>query len=217
MDKYEIGTRLREDAKKYIKSLSAQTSKIYTNFEDRKRIVPHMTFIRPFTTHDERGVIETFNHVLSKFDEPIIYQISGLDTFDEPERVLYASVDENPKINSMLLGLEGELESKTNYLSKKASSIGDKHDINLHFAIARNIPKDTFREIKSFLNSRTFSPIEHPLYRVYLLKNNLILKEYDFALKRSLDWWDAIDPLVFDEKTIPEFRKFSGWNKFRIN
>lgn len=213
MDKYHIGTRLKGDAKDYIKSLSLQTSRNYTNIEDRKRVVPHMTFIRPFTINDEKEVINIFNKTLSKFTEPIIYNIIGLNTFEKPNRVLYADVEQNQEINEIIYSLENNLEGKINYLHEKASSSEDKNNINLHFTVSSNIPDRDFEKIKSYLQSRNFKPLLHPLYRVYLLKNDRLLREYDFSLRRNLTSWDALDPLIFKEKTIPKFRKLSGYSK----
>ena len=212
MDKYHVGTRLKGDAKDYIKSLSLQTSRYFTKLEDRKRIVPHMTWIRPFTTDNENELIQTFDKTLKCFNSPIIYKIIGLNTFEKPQRVLYAEVKPNREINKMVNELEKNLEEKINYLSEKASNPDDKNDLNLHFTISNNIPEDHFTKIKSYLKTKDFLSIQHPLYRVYLVKNNLLLREYDFALNESLTPWDALDPLFFKEKTIPEFRKLSGYD-----
>jgi 2'-5' RNA ligase len=214
MDKYHIGTRLRGEPKDYIKSMILQTSRRYANPEIYKKIVPHMTFIRPFTTSDEKELIGRFNNTLSNFTEvPIFYKIIGLDLFEEPERILYASVLPNKGINNIIKNLEDNLEDKIEYLYEKASSPKDKDEINLHFTIAKNIPKNHFLKIRNYLNSRVFAPMELPLQRVYLLKNDLILREYDFALKKNFDRWNALDPLIFKEKTIPAFRKWSGYSK----
>ncbi len=214
MDKYHIGTRLRGDAKDYIKSMALQTSRRYTNSENWKRIVPHMTLIRPFTTSDEKEVINNFEKTLSQFTEiPTFYKIIGLDLFEEPERILYATVLPNKKINNIIKELENNLEDKIDYLYEKASSINDEKELNLHFTIAKDIPKNHFLKIRNYLDSRMFAPMELPLHRAYLLKNDKILREYDFALKKDLDRWDALDPLIFKEETIPAFRKWSGYSK----
>jgi hypothetical protein len=214
MDKYHIGTRLRGDVKDYIKSLSLQTSRRYTNPENFDRIVPYMTFIRPFISSDEKKLIREFGKTLSAFtDTPIFYKIIGLEVFEEPEKVFYAGVVPNPGIDNIIKKLEDNLEGKINYISEKASSPKDQNEINLHFTISRDIPDFHFAKIKKYLESRDFSPIELPLYRVYLLKNKKILREYDFALKKNLSRWDALDPLIFKQKTIPQFMKWSGYSR----
>jgi hypothetical protein len=214
MDKYHIGTRLRGDAKDYINSLALQTSRKYINPENYRKIVPHMTWMRPFTTSDEKSLINDFGKTLSNFTEiPTFYKIIGLDLFEEPEKVLYAGVLPNKNIMNMIRTLEDNLEDKIEYFSEKASSPKDKNEMNLHFTISKDIPKKHSIRIRNYLESRIFQPMELPLYRAYLLKNGLILKEYDFALKKNLDRWDAKDPFVFKEQTIPAFRKWSGYSK----
>lgn len=214
MDKYHIGTRLRGDAKDYIKSLALQTSRRYTNSENWKRIVPHMTWIRPFTTSNERGLVNEFDKTLSKFtNAPLFYKIIGFDFFEKPESVFYAGVLSNENLTNIIKTLENNLEDKIEYLSEKVSSSEYKDEMNLHFTISKDIPESHFVKIKNYLKSRIFQPIELPLYRTYLLKNNKILREYDFALKKNMDRWDALDPLIFKEQTIPAFRKWSGYSK----
>lgn len=209
MDKYYIETRLRKSPiKDYIEDLFLTLSKKgLQNYSNR--IVPYFTIIRPFTADNENNLIKTFEETLSGFNELLTYKINGFGVFEKPERVFYVNIEKNEKINGITKSLEENLEGKINYFSEKVSSPKDKDDINLHITIAKGFDNKYFEEINSFLEEQRFNPVENPLFRICLMKNKRPFCEYDFALKRNLDFYDCRMNSVF-KKTKEIFSEKSG-------
>ncbi|MFA5484772.1 MAG: 2'-5' RNA ligase family protein [Candidatus Pacearchaeota archaeon] len=202
MDKYHIGTRLAGYPRNYIKDLALfLDEKSGKRFSER--IVPHLTFIPPFIIDNEEEVINIFNSTLSKFNKDLTtYKINGFGFFTKPEPVFYANIEKNEKINKMIKSLENNLENKITYLSEKISDIGETNKY-LHVTVSKDFNPEEFNNIISsideYTNKYKFREMEHPLFRIYLLKNKYILREHSFALEESLYQPKAKRPFIFEE------------------
>ncbi len=187
MDKYEIGIRLGGYPKKYLKALTCEISKKF-QIKKNKKIVPHLNFLRPFTTNNETELIENFGKTLSKYNQLITYTLEGFGTFENKEKVFYGKIKSNPQIENMINDLEKSLEENINFINPKIKLPEEKQKINLHCSIISKGVNKYFSEIDYFLNKQKFSKnITHPLLRVYLLRNKFILREFDFYLNENLD------------------------------
>lgn len=211
MARYHIGTRLRGYPKDYLKALSCEISKKY-NLNSEKKIVPHLTFVAPFETDGESELVKSFDETLSKYSvsksAPIIYDIDGFGVFDNDEKVIYANIKRNESMEKIILDLRNSLEGKINSLSDI-----EYDEINLHCTLAGEGINSYCEDIMKFLNEQNFEKTRHPLFRVYLLKNNFILREFDFYLGKSLERFDAINPFVFDLTK----KRFSEVTNYKIN
>ena len=197
MDKYEIGTRLTGYPKDYITSLTCRINHKYELMQGKK-FVPHLTFLRPFETRDEQNLIETFNEVLCEFNSPISYSLDGFNIFKNQNKVVYANIEKNFEIEGIINSLEESLQENISFIHPKIFLPGEEKT-NLHCAIASRDVNEYYSDILQYLDRQDFEPLEQPLYRVYLLRNKLILREYDFALRRSLRRWEAKDPILFED------------------
>jgi len=217
MDKYEIGTRLFGNSKQYIKSLRSKIIKEFNLgiYNNKRFPPPHVTFFRPFCSEDESGLVSNFKSVLSKYSGcPINYKIKGFGFFDNPENVFYAKIEKDSLIEKIIFDLENNLKGNIEYLFPKVYLPKEENKINLHCSI---IPKgaNLFADkINAFLEDQKFEKkfpegFENYLLRFYLLKNNLILQEFDFSLNKSLNRVESLDPDVFDA-TLMVFGENTG-------
>jgi hypothetical protein len=215
MDRYHIGTRLRGYPKNYIKALSCEISKKFNLTGLEKKIVPHLTFIAPFETRNEKEVVNIFSRTLSKYSFsklkfPIIYDIDGFGCFDNQEKVIYANIKSNEFIEEIVSDLKHSLNEQINYCDGNSFN---ESGINLHCTIVGKDVNPYYKDIMKFLDEQPFEKTKHPLFRVYLLKNSFILREYDFYLEKSLERFDAINPFVFDLTK----EKFKAVTNYTIN
>lgn len=193
MDSYHIGTRLRGFSKSFLKVQKAKTN------NKEIKYVPHITFLRPFYTTNENQLIETFNQTLSKYEEPIKFQITKFNYFNNDKKIVHTTIQQNSEIENIIHSLENNLEKIIQFKHKK---IEDK--INLHTTISEEKDTSIMKKLDEII-----LPIDQYLLRVYLLKNKLILREYDFYLNQSLTREDAINKELFKE-TIKEFQSKTG-------
>ncbi|MDP2629066.1 MAG: 2'-5' RNA ligase family protein [Nanoarchaeota archaeon] len=197
MDKYHIGTRARGFVKEYLREIKNDVDKEQT----QKKYVPHMTLIRPFTTKNETRLIETFENFCSQQKELIPFTIEDFDAFYNPERIFYVKIRENQKLVDFINSLETSLIGKIKYIQKE---IKEDNGRTLHLTISQGIP-----DFKVFRKLNKQLPIDQYLLRVYLLKNKLILREYDFPLERMLTRDEAKNDFLFKE-TINAFTEKTG-------
>lgn len=199
MANYEIGTRLKGYSRDYLKALTCEISKKFDMGNLTKRIVPHLTFLRPFATNSEQELIEVFEEILSKYNEPINYTLEGFGTFENEEKVVYGKIKSNFQIENIINDLEKSLEKNIRFLNSRIRLPQEKNKINLHSSIISKGANKYFSEIKDFLKKQNFREMTHALLRVYLLRDKIILREFDFYLNENLERWDAINPFVFQE------------------
>jgi len=199
MDKYEIGTRLKGYSKNYLKALTCEISKKFNATDLEKKIVPHLTFLRPFKTENEPELIGLFEEILSQYKESINYSLEGFGAFKNKEKVFYGKIGSNPQIEDMINNLENSLEENINFIHPQVRLPEDKNKINLHCSIISSGVKEYYSEISDFLDKQNFKEIVNPLLRVYLLKNDFILREFDFYLNLNLERFDAINPFIYRE------------------
>lgn len=215
VDKYEIGARLFGHSKEYIKSLTCKiVQKFDLDYYAKKDIVPHLTFIRPFSTENEGKLIDSFENILRKYsDWPIIFNMKSFGFFNNKEKVFYVNVEKNSTIEEMIQSLEHSLNGEVDFFYPKIRLPEEKDSINLHCSIVDRGVNKYPREIQNFLDKQDFGKFKHPLLRVYLLKNDckkkLILREFDFYLNECLERMEAIDPSIF-ERTLEMFKRKTG-------
>jgi 2'-5' RNA ligase len=201
MDSFHIGIRLRGFSKSFFKIQKAKSN----NNNNNIKYVPHITLLRPFYTTDENQLIENFNNTLSQYKDPIKFQITDFDYFDNDKKIIHGKIKQNHEIEKMIDSLESNLEKIIQF---KHPKIGNK--INLHTTISEEPDLSIIKYLDNMI-----LPIDQYLLRVYLLKHHentkqkLILREYDFYLNRSLTREEAKDKELFKE-TINQFTKKTG-------
>ncbi len=210
MTNYEIGTRLKGHLQDYLKALTCEICKEFQIGNlDKRMVPPHLTFLRPFSTNNEEELIRIFEETLSQYKEPINYTFKGFGTFENKEKVVYGEIKSNPQIENMIGNLERSLEKNICFINPQIRLPREKNKTNLHCSIISKGANEDFLEIEDFLKKQNFQEETHPLLRVYLLRENLILREFDFYLNKSLGKWDALNPWIFKE-TKKRLKKKQG-------
>lgn len=194
MNKYHIGIRFRGFAKGFFKD-----QKLEIHNDDLK-YVPHATLLRPFYTTNENKLIEEFNNTLSKIKAPIKYTISEFEHFNNNKKIIFGKIEKNIEIERIIYSLEDNLKDCTKFIYTR---MGDGK-INLHTAISEEENISSMNKLE-----HSVLPIDQYLLRIYLLKNKLILREYDFYLNQSLIRKEAKSKRIF-QKTIYKFKKQTG-------
>ena len=77
------------------------------------------------------------------------------------------------------------------------------------------LPEDRFSKIKDYIRRKPKINFKHVMVRATLLKNGIILREYDFLLRRSLDRRLAKDKKVHSQTSY--LLKTYIENKFNTN
>lgn len=206
MTYYLIEFRFHGKAKYEIKRLIHEINR---KFRIRsKRAVPHITLAGPLYTNDEKRLIEDFNLLCSK--SPIMnLAIDGFSTFDN-SKVVYLDVKPSKELDEFRWNLSQKLKSYC-----KLNDFDYERDFSFHSTIAMKLPDDKFTAIKEYIKRNLKLNFKHVIVRATLLKGGIILREYDFFLRRPLVRSLAKDKRVYTQTL--DLLKGHFENKFNPN
>jgi 2'-5' RNA ligase len=190
MDNYNIGIRLRGFSKRFFREEKEKIN------NDEGKYVPHITILRPFCTNNESELIKIFEQTLVKYEDPIQFQITDFDYFNNDKKILYGRIKDSGELREIRNGLNNSLEEIINF---KHPKIGN--DYNPHVTISIEENENSLDKL-----DKEDLPINQYLLRICLLKNKLVLREYDFYLKKSLARDEAKDDKIFKD-TIKKLHK----------
>ena len=187
-NKYLLVFRFQGKAKFLIKQL---VNAIYKNFGiSSTRVIPHITLAGPFTTNDEKRLIKDFIRLCS--ETPLMnFEINGFGTFEE-RKVLFLVVQPCRKLKEFRMQFA---ESIRPYCT--LSSYDHEHFFTFHSTLAMKLPEEKFSQIKEYIISKQNLHLKHIIARATLLKEGLILTEYDFLLRRTLTRREAKDKQIY--------------------
>jgi len=128
------------------------------------------------------------------------FKVEGYGCFEEA-RVVYINIVPSKELKEFRLMLLNKLKDYC-----KLNSTDINKPWSPHAAIAKGIPYNKFEQIKRYVASKEKPNYGHSLIRVTLIKNNRILREYDFVLNRMLSRQEAKDKQILSEtfSNIPE-------------
>ena len=109
------------------------------------------------------------------------FKIDGVSAFDDT-KVVYFNVNPSREMDEFRWSLAQKLKS---YCQLNRFDYEIKY--KFHATIAMKLPDDKFLEIKKYTKRKDILRLEHKIVRATLIKNELILQEYDFLLRRPLD------------------------------
>ena len=180
MDKYLIEIRFHGYAKKYLKKLIFEISKKFrVKGVTRRRVVPHITLFGPFTTNKQGKMISNVVSVLGKYDL-VPFEITGFKNFNN--NVIF--VDIKPSIE--LEELRRKIAQSLFPISKTVNFDRDI-DFKFHGTVAFKDIEYKFNDIWSYLKEKEEPNIMQYLLRITIVKNNIILYEYDLMQKKLLN------------------------------
>lgn len=205
---YLIEVRFHGYAKKYTKNLIYDVArKFNVKGVTRKKAVPHITLFGPFQTREEKKLINEVISVGQQYDL-IPFKIKGFDFFDNKKgKVIYLDIDPSEKLKS----LRRELAYKLFKISSTKPFEKDP-DFAFHATIAFKDIDHKFDKIWNYIKHKQEPNINQHLLRITILKNGLILYEYDLMQKKLLNRHQALNKLYY-KKTIELLKqKTSDYN-----
>ncbi|NOZ80721.1 MAG: hypothetical protein GXP63_03530, partial [DPANN group archaeon] len=174
-----IEFRFHGKAKYEIKKLVYEISR---KFKLRtKRAIPHITLAGPFHTNNEKRLIGDFNKLCTK---------SPLMNFETGEYSYFEKKDNN--VVFLDIKPSEELEEFRWTSSQKLKSYCQlrpfdyEKEFAFHATLAMKLSDSKFYAIKRYLERKSKLNFKHVIVRATLLKGSVILREYDFLLRRPL-------------------------------
>jgi hypothetical protein len=187
---YLLEFRLSGTARKYVKDVALDVSREFgVKGLTRNRVVPHVSLIGPIKTNNEQKLIHGIIETCTKYDLMTI-KFNGFTSFGNwlfGKRVLAVKIE--PSHNLELLRTE-IVEKISGFCQLTKFDTGKWKP---HATIAFKDIDKKFGQIKEYLENRSCPEIQHYVFRITLLKNTRILREYDFLQRRALTRNEALN------------------------
>lgn len=159
------------------------------------RPIPHITLVGPFhlkNPRDEENLISDFEELCAK--QPMMtFKIKGFGTFDDT-RVVYLNVVPDEALDKFRWEMSCRLQD---YCIMSPYDLEKK--FNFHSTIVMKLRPNNLQEVKKFVETLPEPEFSHYVVRVTLIKNQKILREYDFLLRRSLTRREAKNRRILSE------------------
>jgi len=180
MAHYLIDIRLMGSVKHQIQTLSNQLSERF-NLRD-KLVIPHITLAGPFSTSDEKKLIEDFFTICSDQVATPKYDVGSYGFFSET-RVVFVTITPDETLKQFRYQLARAL---SHYCTLRDYDRDSADEFRFHATLAMKLDWLTFRRIKWYFRNQEPVTYRHHPIRATLLRNSRIVCEYDFIQKRML-------------------------------
>ena len=180
MTRYLIDIRLMGSVKRQISSLSNHLAEKFGLGD--KLVIPHITLAGPFSSRDEKKLVEDFARICTGQDGIPKYEIGNYGFFEESKAVFVTiTPDENLKQFRFRLS-----RALLPYCSLRDYDQDSADDFRFHATLAMKLDWLTFQRIKWYFRNQENVVYRHHPIRATLLRNSKILCEYDFLQNRML-------------------------------
>ena len=186
MTHYLIDIRQMGSVKGQIRSLSNQLQEKF-NLGD-KRVIPHITLAGPFSTNDEKKLIEDFTRVCTNQKKIPKYEVGGYGFFDDT-RVVFVTITPDETLKQFRYQLSLAISP---YCSLRNYDLDSADEFKFHSTLAMKLDWLTFQRIKWYFRGQEGVIYRHHPIRATLLRNSKILCEYDFIQGRMLSRAQAL-------------------------
>ncbi|HUT38985.1 MAG TPA: 2'-5' RNA ligase family protein [Methanoregula sp.] len=186
MTHYLIDIRQMGSVKGQIRSLSNQLQEKF-NLGD-KRVIPHITLAGPFSTNDEKKLIEDFTRVCTNQKKIPKYEVGGYGFFDDT-RVVFVTITPDETLKQFRYQLFFAISP---YCSLRNYDLDSADEFKFHSTLAMKLDWLTFQRIKWYFRGQESVIYRHHPIRATLLRNSKILCEYDFIQGRMLSRAQAL-------------------------
>jgi 2'-5' RNA ligase len=180
MTRYLIDIRLMGSVRHQIRTLSNQLEEKF-NLGD-KLVIPHITLAGPFSTQDEKKLIEDFTRICTNQKEIPKYDIGGYGFFADSKAV-FVSITPDETLKQFRYQLSRALSP---YCTLRNYDLDSADAFRFHATLAMKLDWLTFRRIKWYFRKQESVIYRHHPIRATLLRNSGILCEYDFIQERML-------------------------------
>ena len=164
----------------------------------KHRAVPHITIVAPFGTNNQKRLVHDFKSVCSQYSI-MNFKVNGYGCFKN-SGVVYVNIEPSEKLKEFKKEL---LKIFSSYCKLNTTDISYFLGIfkfykkwSPHATLAMKLKEDKFIKIKNYIERKKEPNYKHCLIRVALIKNNRILYEYDFLLKKLLTRREAKSKII---------------------
>lgn len=159
----------------------------------RRRPVPHITLVGPFTSSYIRQIIKEVESVGRKYN-PISFQIKGFDSFTSTkgQKVIGFYINPSRELENLRWELAQRIEP---YAILK--EYDKQRDFIFHATIAFKDIDRKFSKIYRYLQEQEGFEINTHMLRICILRNSKIIYEYDLHLHRFLNRRQAKNKELF--------------------
>jgi 2'-5' RNA ligase len=180
MTHYLIDIRLMGPVRHQIRTLCNQLQERF-NLGD-KLVVPHITLAGPFSTRDEKKLVEDFTRICSDQKKIPKYDVGGYGFFDDT-RVVYVTIAPDENLKQFRYQLSKAISP---YCTLRDYDMDYADTFSFHATLAMKLDWLTFRRIKWYFRNQERVIYRHHPIRATLIRNSKILREYDFIQERML-------------------------------
>lgn len=206
---YFIEIRFFGKAKTDIKQLAWHVDKLFFLRRARlRRPVPHITLVYSFILHretDEKRLKFDFWKLCSN-QGLMTYEAKGFGDFTDKQVV---KIDIKP--DERLDGFRWELSKTIGEYCTFLKPYDKKREFEFHATVAEPRSRVKFEVIKRYvqIKNKQLPHFTHVVMRITLLRNGLILGEYDFMLRRMLSRREAKDKRILTQ-SFRELEKYQA-------
>jgi 2'-5' RNA ligase len=180
MTHYLIDIRLMGSVKHQIRTLSNQ---LVEKFSLGTRLaIPHITLAGPFSTDNEKKLVEDFTQICSHQKAIPKYEVGSFGFFDD-SRVVFVTITPDETLRQFRYQLARAISP---YCSLRKYDLYSEEDFRFHATLAMKLDWLTFQRIKWYFREQEHVTYRHHPIRATLLRNSKILCEYDFIQERML-------------------------------
>jgi 2'-5' RNA ligase len=180
MTRYLIDIRLMGSVKHQIRTLSERLEEKF--HLGNNLVVPHITLAGPFSTDNEKKLVEDFNRVCMDQKQVPKYDVGGYGFFDD-SRVVFVTITPDKTLKQFRFRLSRAISL---YCSLRDYDLDDADAFRFHATLAMKLDWLTFQRIKWYFRGQESVIYRHHPIRATLLRNSRIVCEYDFIQNRML-------------------------------
>ena len=203
MTRYLIDIRLMGSVKQQIRTLSSRLSEKFNL--GNKLVAPHITLAGPFSTRNEKKLIEDFTRVCTNQTEIPKYEVGGYGFFDD-SGVVYVTITPDETLQQFRYELAIAISP---YCSLRDYDLDPAGTFRFHATLAMKLDWLTLRRIKWFFRDQESVIFRHHPIRATLLRNSKILCEYDFIQERMLTRAQALSRATMNR----DFKILKLWDE----
>jgi 2'-5' RNA ligase len=180
MTRYLIDIRLMGSVKHQIRTLSDHLREKFNL--GNKLVVPHITLAGPFSTGNEKKLIEDFTRICTDQKEIPKYELGGYGFFED-SRVIFVTITPDETLKQFRYQL---FRAISPYCSLRDYDLDSADTFRFHATLAMKLDWLTFQRIKWYFRGQESVIYRHHPIRATLIRNSRILCEYDFIQERML-------------------------------
>jgi 2'-5' RNA ligase len=186
MTHYLIDIRMMGSLKHQIRDLRNLLQEKFNLGE--KLVVPHITLAGPFSTQNEKKLIEDFTRTCTHQKTIPKYEVGGYGFFEDT-RVVFVTITPDETLKQFRYQVSRTISP---YCELRDYDLDSADAFRFHATLAMKLDWLTFQRIRWYFRNQEPVIYRHHPIRATLLRNSRILCEYDFIQGRMLSRAQAL-------------------------